>query len=105
MADDWKRQVANEIANQLVYGPSSDFPSPNSYITNEDYKCVSDGVRRVIDRLCPFKDDVTYMEAKEPPLLQCIECKNTESCAGAMARYFNQGRCLHCGGYFKVVRA
>lgn len=39
------------------------------------------------------------------PLLQCIDCKNTESPAGAMARYFNQGRCLHCGGWFKVVRA
>lgn len=42
---------------------------------------------------------------REPPLLQCIDCKNTESCAGAMARQFNHGRCLHCGGYFKVVRA
>ena len=41
----------------------------------------------------------------EPPLLQCVDCKNTESPAGAMARYFNQGRCLHCGGWFKVVRA
>jgi len=41
---------------------------------------------------------------KEPPLLQCTDCRNTESCAGAMARVFNQGRCL-CGGYFKVVRA
>lgn len=39
------------------------------------------------------------------PLLQCIDCKNTESPAGAMARMFNRGLCLHCGGYFKVVRA
>lgn len=39
------------------------------------------------------------------PLLQCIDCHNTESPAGAMARYFNHGRCVHCGGYFKVVRA
>jgi hypothetical protein len=39
------------------------------------------------------------------PLLQCTDCKNTESPAGAMARMFNKGRCLHCGGYFKVVRA
>jgi septal ring factor EnvC (AmiA/AmiB activator) len=45
------------------------------------------------------------LRAKEPPLLQCIDCRNTESCAGAMARQFNHGRCLHCGGYFKVVRA
>lgn len=39
-----------------------------------------------------------------PPLLQCIQCHNTESPAGAMARAFNHGRCLHCGNYFKVVR-
>jgi hypothetical protein len=45
---------------------------------------------------CPPKPD---------PLLQCIDCHNTESPAGAMARYFNHGRCLHCGGFFKVVRA
>lgn len=44
-------------------------------------------------------------DMKPSPLLQCIDCKNTESPAGAMARYFNQGRCLHCGGWFKVVRA
>lgn len=43
--------------------------------------------------------------AKEPPLLQCVDCKNTESPAGAMARRFNHGRCMHCGGYFKVIRA
>ena len=41
----------------------------------------------------------------ESPLLQCVDCKNTESPAGAMARQFNHGRCVHCGGWFKVVRA
>jgi hypothetical protein len=46
-----------------------------------------------------------HMLRKDPPLLQCISCKNTESCAGAMARELNKGRCLHCGSYFKVVRA
>ena len=45
------------------------------------------------------------IENRPGPLLQCIDCRNTESPAGAMARYFNQGRCLHCGGFFKVVRA
>lgn len=45
------------------------------------------------------------VEQRPGPLLQCITCGNTESPAGAMARYFNQGRCLHCAGYFKVVRA
>lgn len=39
------------------------------------------------------------------PLLQCVDCRNTESPAGAMARQFNHGRCLHCGGFFKVIRA
>lgn len=42
---------------------------------------------------------------KEPPLLQCSSCNNTESCAGAMARVWNHGRCQFCAGYFKVVRA
>ena len=45
------------------------------------------------------------LEAFAPPLLQCVDCRNTESCAGAMARVFNHGRCMHCGGSFKVVRA
>lgn len=71
-------------------------------------------IRDVLIDHCPFKPDVTYMEVepdvayekvKPSPLLICIDCKNTESPAGAMARYFNQGRCLHCGGYFKVFRA
>ena len=43
--------------------------------------------------------------AKEPPLLLCVSCKNTESPAGAMARQFNHGRCMHCGGSFMVLRA
>lgn len=42
---------------------------------------------------------------REAPLLMCADCKHTESCAGAMARQFNRGRCLRCGGFFKVVRA
>lgn len=46
-----------------------------------------------------------FFAKKQHPLLQCVECKNTESTAGAMARAFNQGRCVHCGGYFKVVKA
>lgn len=98
-------------------------------------------VREILEKHCPFKPNVAYMEVGElisalknsgidttcgacmeiaytgitvsdhtckqstGPLLQCIECKNTESPAGAMARQFNHGRCLHCGSYFKVVRA
>ena len=45
------------------------------------------------------------LRAKESPLLQCVSCSHTESPAGAMARQFNHGRCMHCGGSFKVVRA
>lgn len=48
---------------------------------------------------------IKMYEEKPDPLLQCTDCHNTESPAGAMARYFNHGRCMHCGGYFKVVRA
>ena len=54
--------------------------------------------------LCIY-DEWLQNHKPEGPLLQCVDCHNTESPAGAMARYFNQGRCLHCGGYFKVVRA
>jgi hypothetical protein len=59
----------------------------------------------IIREHCPFKPDVAYVEATPSPLLQCVDCRNTESPAGAMARAFNHGRCVHCGGWFKVVRA
>ena len=49
--------------------------------------------------------EIAELKAKEPPLLQCVLCRNTESCAGAMARAFNHGLCLRCGGPFRVVRA
>ena len=49
--------------------------------------------------------ELDILRAKPSPLLQCVDCRNTESPAGAMARMFNHGRCLHCGGYFKVIRA
>ena len=53
-----------------------------------------------------LRQKIAELEApREGSLLQCIDCRNTESPAGAMARQFNHGRCLHCGGYFKVVRA
>lgn len=50
--------------------------------------------------------DHAALLAKEPPLLICVSCRNTESCAGAMAReHWHKGLCMHCGGAFKVVRA
>lgn len=45
-----------------------------------------------------------FFANKQHPLLICASCNNTESTAGAMARAFNQGRCI-CGGYFKVLKA
>ena len=66
-------------------------PEPDEY-----WQC---GCRACIQHI------IDALPTKEPPLLQCIDCRNTESPAGAMARQFNHGRCAHCGGYFKVVRA
>lgn len=66
-------------------------------------------LRNELEALQQEKDslltELGALRAKEPPLLQCVECKNTESCAGAMARQWNHGRCMYCGNYFKVVRA
>lgn len=67
-----------------------------------------------IDTTCEACMEVAYTgittsahtcKQAEGPLLQCVDCGNTESPAGAMARRFNHGRCLRCGSYFKVVRA
>lgn len=63
-------------------------------------------LQMIILKHCPFLPDVAYEPVREGPLLMCVDCKNTESPAGAMARqHFNPGRCMHCGGYFKVIRA
>jgi len=55
-----------------------------------------------------YRDAMTqareYFKSKQHPLLICVDCNNTESTAGAMARAFNQGKCL-CGGAFRVVKA
>ena len=90
-AQDWIADAAEEI-NKV----------------DEGCFCVTldaEQVRSIIAKHCPFTPGAAYVEAREPPLLQCVHCKNTESPAGAMARQFNHGRCLHCGGSFKVVRA
>ena len=87
VVEDWLKRAADEISSFCPL-----------FLTSEE-------ALEIIKRHCPFKQDVVYEEAKEPPLLQCIECKNTESCAGAMARTWNHGRCMYCGNYFKVIRA
>lgn len=78
-------------------------PVPKTKLTkawDEEYQEVYEfGYRQALGEAREF------FAKKQHPLLQCIECKNTESTAGAMARVFNQGRCVHCGGYFKVVKA
>jgi len=78
------------------------------FALQKDYTWISEDVESkfadIIQKHCPFKPDILYVEAKDPPLLQCVFCHNTESCAGAMARVWNHGRCMHCGGAFKVVR-
>jgi hypothetical protein len=60
---------------------------------------------RAVALLRYFAAQLQAIREQPGPLLQCTTCHNTESPAGAMARYFNKGRCLHCGGWFMVVRA
>jgi hypothetical protein len=108
---DWMTAAANEITSMHVQVGE----------LHERVEVATD-VRRIIERWSPvdrilceaeeteqtltgLQAELGELRAKEPPLLQCVDCKNTESPAGAMARQFNHGRCLHCGGYFKVVRA
>ena len=97
---DWVKDAADEIAKYWRFGSGRD-----SYVTDEQRALISHNLQEVINKHCPFKPDVAYQVVPEPTLLICVDCKNTESPAGAMGRYFNQGRCLHCGGYFKVYRA
>ena len=59
----------------------------------------------LIREQCPYTPGLHYRPVDHPTLLQCRDCRNTESPAGALGRVFNRGRCLHCGGYFEVVRA
>jgi len=59
----------------------------------------------IIHEQCPYKPGIEYRPTDQPTLLQCRDCKNTESPAGALGRGWNRGRCLQCGGYFEVTRA
>jgi len=105
-AKDWMQDAASEIADAVRYDSGDE-----------------ELFREIIAKHCPFKPDVAYVAQSEieplieqlrvqlkqiearQPLLQCPECKNTESPAGALARQFNHGRCMYCAGYFKVIRA
>ena len=101
IVEDWVLKAAQEVAQHWTFGSG-----PDSYVTEGQRAMIAENIATIIRECCPFKPDVAYEEVRrDGPLLQCIDCKNTESPAGAMARYFNQGRCMHCGGYFKVVRA
>lgn len=79
MATDWKALVARQIMDELTV---VSMPTVGN-------------IELILRTNAPSNE----------PLLQCIDCRNTESPAGAVARRFNYGRCLHCGGFFKVVRA
>lgn len=88
---DWLKDAVAEIVSSVAEG---------------DLVSEAARVQDILERHCPFKPGVAYVEYREPPLLQCVNCNNTESCAGAMARaHWHPGRCMHCGGAFKVVRA
>ncbi len=92
---DWMMKAAEELASHFSFGRGAD-----SYVTDEQRQNVANNYLEIIIRHWYNPPPV-----KEPPLLQCSECHNTESCAGAMARAWNHGRCQFCAGYFKVVRA
>lgn len=87
-------------APAIDVGPAcSNVEVPSTIVMDEEFRePYVQGYRHALS------DARHYFEGKKHPLLQCIDCKNTESTAGAMARAFNQGRCI-CGGYFKVVQA
>ncbi len=65
----------------------------------------TDWRKLLVQQIAEEVEKVLAAAPSNEPLLICIDCKNTESPAGAMARHFNRGKCLHCGGFFKVVRA
>jgi len=73
----------------------------------KEFPLTEERLREIINEHCPFKPDIDYISNNEPsgkPWLQCSDCHNTESPAGALAREWNHGRCVFCGAYFKVVR-
>jgi hypothetical protein len=104
---DWIIAAAREIASHWTGGRGLD-----GYLTDEQKHNIANNFAAMIEKHYPdppiqMVDGIVRPVPwpGEPPLLQCIDCHNTESPAGAMARYFNRGRCVHCGGYFKVIRA
>lgn len=92
--------------NGMFGGPVDEFevmvPGLLRYMIDDKLATAEEFYKQLSEELSKALNDLI---AKEPPLLQCVSCRNTESCAGAMARQWNHGRCAHCGGYFKVVRA
>lgn len=87
-AKDWIGDSVDEIVSTICEEP----------VSREDLK-------EIIKKHCPFEEGVAYVPYTEPPLLICISCRNTESCAGALARTWNKGKCMYCGGTFEVLRA
>lgn len=89
MTEDWVQAAARKIA-AAVYEEDGD--------RDGDVVTVTPSVEVIAD--------IIRKSMPEPSLLQCINCNNTESCAGAVARqHWHPGLCMHCGGAFRVVRA
>lgn len=101
MIDPETHRVFNDALNKLLEYMDGHLPTCNG---GEEAPCDCGFVDPHIV-IGALKHRLVIDPPREPPLLICIDCKNTESPAGSMARYFNQGRCLHCGGYFKVYSA
>lgn len=77
---EWIEKAAEQIHDEL---------------TKDSYSTTAGRMAAIIESCRPT----------DGPLLLCIDCKNSESPAGALGRHFNRGRCVHCGGSFKVIRA
>jgi hypothetical protein len=105
--------VGGEVnSNPVVKDVLVENPADGITVVKADGRVVYSGAdpiiinawtRAALEGVC-FQD-LLVRAMREPPLLMCVDCKNTESPAGAMARQFNHGRCMYCGGTFTVVRA
>ena len=73
-------------------------------IPNDGSEVSLTKITKIIEEQCPYRKGITYKPVDQPTLLICVSCRNTESPEGALGRFMNRGRCLHCGGFFMVHR-
>lgn len=100
MINGWLKDAAVDIASKWPTSGGRD-----SYLTPEQRATIAENLFTIILGYSPFKSPEAYSSSESSPLLECSNCHNTESPAGALARHWNHGKCMHCGGYFKVTRA